>query len=280
MHVRPGMLDSRRVNPLTLRIIEDGTELSLGEGSQAIARTASGLHVVEGEGGDAALMRLRVDRRGIWLSVVDAAGSVHVNGRRVRSRALLRAGDALFIDGAELLLAAAHDNPLPDDLPGSESPSQPGDPRVVLRGVGGKHHGRAFTLELPRLVGSAPEADIRIDDPAFAERHALLSLVDGQVVLRDLGVGDGSQVNGRSLRDAVLQPGDQLVFEGQHRFVVEAPGAVTRPLDMPGVADGGEDLLPGRQSAAGGWRRWPWLLLAALLIGGVLAALLVFGAPH
>ncbi len=275
------MLDSRRVNPLTFRIAENGTELPLREGGQAIARDASGLHVVEGDGGADALMRLRIDRRGTWLSVVEGAGSVHVNGRRIRSRAILRAGDAVFIDGAELVLAAAHDNPPPDELSSNDLPGQPGDPRVVLRGIGGKHHGRAFTLEQPRLVGSAPEADIRIDDPAFAERHALLSLVNGQVVLRDLGTGEGSQVNGRPLRDAVLQPGDQLVFEAQHRFVVEAPGAVTRPLDLPMAADDDDDLLEaGRKRDGGGWRRWPWLLLAALLIGGVLAALLMFGAPR
>lgn len=274
------MLDSRRVNPLTFRIAENGTELPLREGGQAIARDAGGLHVVEGDGGSDALMRLRIDRRGTWLSVVDGAGSVHVNGRRIRNRAMLRAGDAVFIDGAELVLAAVHDNPLPDELSPSEQSGQPGDPRVVLRGVGGKHHGRAITLEQPRLVGSAPEADIRIDDPAFAERHALLSLVDGQVVLRDLGAGEGSQVNGRPLRDAVLHPGDQLVFESQHRFVVEAPGAVVRPLDMP-VPEEDDDLLPaGQERGRGGWRRWPWLLLAALLTGGVLAALLMFGAPR
>lgn len=275
------MLDFGRVSQLTFRIAGDGTELPLREGSQAIARDAAGLHVTEGEGGSDALMRLRIDRKGTWLSVVEGAGSVHVNGRRIRSRAMLRAGDAVFIDGTELVLASAHENPVPDDLAGTETTGRPGDPRVVLRGVGGKHHGRAFTLEQPRLVGSAPEADIRIDDPAFAERHALLSLVDGQVVMRDLGVGEGSHVNGRQLRDAVLNPGDQLVFEAQHRFVVEAPGAVTRPLDVPIAVDTpdfpGDEIEPARK---GGWKRWPWLLLAALLTGCVLAALLMFGAPR
>lgn len=273
----PGVLDSRRVNDLTFRIAEDGTELPLSEGSQAIARDASGLHVSAGEGGADALMRVRIDRRGTWLSVGEGTGSVHVNGRRIRRRALLRAGDAVFLDGAELVLASTRDNPLPDELPGDAGDR--GDPRVLLRGVGGKHHGRSFTLEQPRLVGSAAEADIRIDDPAFAERHALLTLVDGQVVLRDLGTGEGTQVNGRPLRDAVLRPGDQLVFESQHRFVVEAPGAATRPLDMPlGLADGDESASTQREDGTG-WRRWPWLLLAALLTGCVLAALLMFGAP-
>jgi len=277
-HAPSVMLDSRRVSELTFRIVEDGTELPLGEGSHAIARDAGGLHVFPGEGGADALMRVRIDRRGTWLSVTEGAGTVHVNGRRIRRKAMLRAGDAVFLEGAELVLASTRDSPLPDALPGSGPASEQGDPRVLLRGVGGKHHGRSFTLEHPRLIGSAPEADIRIDDPAFPERHALLSLQDGQIVLRELGAGEGCHVNGRPLRDAILRPGDQLVFESQHRFVVEAPGTLTTPLDLsPGPA---ADELPDEpRAASAGWRRWPWLLLAALLTGGVLTALLMFGAP-
>ena len=279
--VRPAavaVVDSRRVNPLTFRIAEDGTELPLGEGTYAIARDAAGLHVHPGEGGADALMRVRVDRKGAWLSVAEGAGSVHVNGRRIRRKAMLRAGDAVFVEGAELLLAAAQDNPLPDDAPGAGPLHEQGDPRVLLRGVGGSYHGRSFTLEQPRLVGSAPEADIRIDDPAFPERHALLALQGGQIVLRDLGTGEGCQVNGRPVRDAVLRPGDQLMFESQHRFVVEAPGSLTMPMDLsPGPA--AEAMSEAAGARAGGWKRWPWLLLAAVLTGGVLAALLMFGAP-
>ena len=274
------MLDSRRVGDLTFRISEDGTELPLCEGSQAIARDANGLHVAEGDGGADALMRLRIDRRGTWLSVVDGAGSVHVNGRRIRRKALLRAGDAVFLDGSELVLASTRDNPLPDDTLGHDGADEQGDPRVVLRGVGGKHHGRAFTLEHPRLIGSAAEADIRIDDPAFPERHALLSLRDGQIVLRDLGSGEGCHVNGRPLRDAVLRPGDQLVFESQHRFVVEAPGTATTPLEFSMALAAEDGALPQDARPGAGWRSWPWLLLAALLTGGTLAALLMFGAPR
>ncbi len=274
------MLDSRRVSHLTFRVSEDGTELPLGEGGQAILRDAGGLHVIAGDGGADALMRVRIDRRGTWLSVAEGAGSVHVNGRRIRRRAMLRAGDAVFLEGAELVLASTQGNPVPDALPATRAAGERGDPRVLLRGVGGKHHGRSFTLEQPRLVGSAPEADIRIDDPGFPERHALLSLQDGQIVLRDLGAGDGCQVNGHPLRDAILHPGDQLVFEAQHRFVVEAPGTLAMPTDMALGPVPDDEPTSDTPSAGAGWRRWPWLLLAALLTGGLLAALLMFGAPR
>lgn len=270
------MLDFRGVNDLRLHIPEQGTELPLREGLHAISRDAAGLHV--GPDGADAIARLCLDRRGVWLTVSEGAGSVHVNGRRVRRMAMLRVGDAIYVDGTELLLVAAQGAEQPDGGFYDTAQEQSGDPRVILRGVGGKHHGRSFTLERPRLVGSAAEADIRIDDPAFVDRHAQLLLMDDRIVLRDLGSAEGSLLNGQPVRDALLQPGDQVVFDAHHRFVVEAPGTTTRGPEallrfeqLPGEA---EDV----GQAASTWRRWPWLLLAALLIAGSLAALLMFGS--
>lgn len=259
------------MDELKLRLTDQDIELPLQEGSLAIARDASGLHAVRDDVG--AAVRFRVDRRGVWMTVAEGAGSVHVNGRRVRRMAMLRPGDAVYVDGVELLLAGGRAIELPEAT--ADAQDEP-DPRLVLRGVGGKHHGRSYTLEQPRLVGSAADADIRIDDPAFPERHARLSAEGGRIALRDLGNGDGSLVNGQRVRDALLQPGDQVVFDAQHRFVVEAPGAIEREPEnfLSAVAGGeGDDAAPHR----GRWR-WPWLLLAALLIACTLAALLLFGA--
>lgn len=273
------MLDSRGVDNLKLRVTEDGTELSLHEGVQAIARDAAGLHAAADDAD--AIVRFCLDRRGVWLAVAEGAGSVHVNGRRVRRMAMLRVGDAVYVDGVEMVLTRDQPIALPDDALPADLQAPPGDLRVVLRGVGGKHHGRSFTLEHPRLVGSAAEADIRIDDPAFAERHAQLSQVGAQIVLRDLGTPDGSLLNGQPVRDALLRPGDQLVFDAQHRFVVEGPGATAKPL-AAGIGLEVEDETQARTRTprARTWRRWPWLLLAALLTAGALALLLLFGAAR
>ncbi len=282
------MLDSRRVNTtvdepvldasaqreLILRMPGDGAELRLREGVQAIARDARGLYAAT-DGGQA-LVRFCLDRRGVWLTVGTDAGNVHVNGRQVRRMAMLRVGDAIFIDGIELVLARPGAPEQPHGEAYDDAADTPGDIRVLLRGLGGKHHGRSFTLEQPRLIGSAADADIRIDDPVFAERHAQISLLGGRVVLRDLGSSDGSLLNGHPVRDAWLAPGDQLVFDTLHRFVLEAPGASVERLATAPMHDSIEDTI-APPAAPPGWRRWPWLLLAALLTAGALAALLMFG---
>lgn len=225
-----------------------------------------------------AAVRLCVDRRGVWLTVADAQGGVHVNGREVKRLAMLRLGDSIFVDGAGMRLVA--DRPARAVPSAGGEPAAEGDPRMVLRGVGGQYHGRSFTLDVPRLVGRAAEAHIRIDDPAFALRHARVEVVEGSVVLRDLGSEDGSIVNGEPVRDVVLEPGDQLVFDSGHRFVFESPGITSaigeppveaRPVGEPGRVRRDTGRVERRAL------HLPWLLLAALLLALLLGALLLYG---
>lgn len=222
------------------------------------------------------LAQICLDRRGLWLQVPSGAPGVHVNGRPVQRMALLRAGDAVYVDGVELLLQAPA-RAVAGSPASAGGDDHAGDPRVALRGVGGQHHGRSFTLGPPRLVGAAADADIRIDDPAFPARHALLERRGETVLLRGLGK-EPSLVNGIAMNDAVLGGGDQVVFDGQHRFVVEIPTAQAEVLRAaepePAPAQGRE---PTRADGPGPARRLPWLLLAALLLGLVLGALLWFG---
>jgi pSer/pThr/pTyr-binding forkhead associated (FHA) protein len=97
------------------------------------------------------------------------------------------------------------------------------------------------------------------------------------IVLRDLGSAEGSIVNGEQVRDAVLRPGDQIVFDAHHRFVVEAPARAMGQAGAPELSDDENRELPSPQGSGRSGRRLPWLLLAALLIAMALSALLLFG---
>lgn len=249
-------------------------------GVQRIVRHASGqVRLGDGSVGPLLLAQFCTDQRGVWLQVANGGRGIHVNGRPVRRMALLRAGDAVYADGAEMLLRGECEQvPHPP-----EAPSEGGDDlRVLLRGVGGRHHGRSFTLDKPRSIGSDPASDILIDDPAFAPRHARFERHGDKVLLRDLGSAEGSQVNGVSTRHCWLQAGDQVVFEGNHRFVLEVP---LGPVSAPTAFLPEDDEVPERVKPSTAvpvkpkrQRRWPWLLLSALLLGAAISALLLFGA--
>jgi hypothetical protein len=264
------MLDSPRMNALKLRFDDNGTELPLGPGMHGIGRGGDdAIGLVSDQ--HSPLLRFCVDRRGVWLTVADGVRGIHVNGRPVRRMAMLRPGDAIHAEGSELtLMRDAESSAVVPNVADT-----PGDLRLVLRGVGGHYHGRSITLERPRLVGRAAEADIRIDNQAFPERHARLEHHDGHVLLRDLDSGESSAVNGKPVRDALLLPGDQVVFDAQHRFVVEAPARRLQPEAAVEIDLASTRLGAGR--VASPVRRLPWLLLAALLIAGALSLLLLFG---
>lgn len=275
------MLDCSRMEAVKLRFVDrPQPELSLGMGVHGIGRLPGEPGLVLLDGTQAPLVRFCVDRRGVWLTVADGARGVHVNGREVRRMAMLRVGDAIYIDGVELRLVPPHPPRAPDAAQIDAASRAADDPRIVLRGVGGQYHGRCFTLEQPRLVGRSQEADIRIDAPAFADRHARLELHGGDLMLRDLGSVDGSLVNGEPVRDALLQPGDQIVFDTHHRFVVEAPSRPKSARDDHAGAGIDPALVAELPEGDGSGSMWPmpWLLLAAVVIGGLLAALLLFGS--
>ena len=177
------------------------------------------------------------DRRGLWLHVPAGKLSVHVNARPVHALALLRIGDLLCLEQVQALVSeddvTAIGQRIPVTAPAPLADGQRASAsRVVLRAVSGSHFGRSFSLADTKVIGRSSGCDIRIDDPALAERHAQFELHTDRVVLRALCPNEGSQVNGIAVRDAILYAGDQIVVD-QHRFILEAPGLPERGKDKP-----------------------------------------------
>jgi pSer/pThr/pTyr-binding forkhead associated (FHA) protein len=264
------------VNDIALRA--PGTELDdlpLVQGRLALGHAADGsLVVLDDPAGARACFC--VDRRGTWLVVGEGMRAVHVNGRPVQRKAMLRGGDVVHVDGVEITLVArsAGDETRELQLGAFVAPTAdaaaPPDPRIVLRGTTGPHHGRCLTLDRARRIGSDPGADIRIE--GLPAHHARVGLEGRQVVLRTLGSEAVVLVNGEPRQSAVLQPGDQLAFDAAHRFVLEAPTpALGAPIDDVMLP---ELPLPERPPEPQRLR-FPWLLLAALLLAAALSALLL-----
>ncbi len=244
-----------------------------------VARLPDGTVRVDEAPGGTALAQFCIDRRGMWLQVADGAAGVHINGRPVRRMALLRVGDAVYVDGVEMRLSAPVQ--AADPVPAATAASMLADPCMVLRGVGGRHHGRCYSLDVPRLLGSAEEADIRIEqDNAIAPHHARIERHGDRILLRSLDPAKHTTLNGVEVQHAWLGGGDQLVLGVQHRFVVELPSQCTVDVGSDAAqAPEQTATTPAGHAAkpAASVRRWPWLLLAALLLGAALNALLWYG---
>lgn len=242
------------------------------------------------------------DRRGLWLRVPAGTPGVHLNARPIRRIALLRVGDQVCLEQVQIVLSEGTPERIDRRIPAAP-PTALGEmqrvsaSRVAIRAVSGSLCGRSFTLTEPKIVGRSAGCDIRIDDPALADRQAQFELHSDRVILRALGDSEFTTVNGVPVRDAVLSPGDQIVID-QHRFVLEAPGLPARGQDSirgagamthtqtiksvktpaalaasPGDRDPAEAPPPADPGAL-----W-WLIAAAAVLAAAMTALLVY-SPH
>jgi pSer/pThr/pTyr-binding forkhead associated (FHA) protein len=233
-------------------------------------------------------LELQIDRRrGITLTVSDPAGAVHVNGRPVREKAILRVGDMVGVGSVRMVIRPDTDRTEkpPKAAAENETRQRFTPPRVILRGVSGSYFGKVIPLRSRTIIGRGSDCDLVLNESEMSRRHALIENTPEGLFLRDLGSANGTFVNGSSVRDTVLKPGDQIAFD-QNRFMIEAPGylinapgdeqvhtgvitQVQRPFVVPPVAKPAA-LPEGENSAV------DWIIMTAAVVTLLALAVLVY----
>jgi len=74
----------------------------------------------------------------------------------------------------------------------------------------------------PVLLGRSESADIRLDDRWLSRNHCEIDIIDGELIIRDLGSKHGTYVNESQIDETTIESGDELRI-GITRFVVEIP---------------------------------------------------------
>jgi hypothetical protein len=97
-------------------------------------------------------------------------------------------------------------------------------PHLVLRtGAGSQGDERLVPLDAQvTVVGRGSEADVRLSDTGVSRVHCEVRREGDAVVLADRGSTNGTSVNGRRVRTAVLQDGD-VIEVGATSLVVRLP---------------------------------------------------------
>ncbi|MCC6751579.1 MAG: FHA domain-containing protein [Deltaproteobacteria bacterium] len=124
------------------------------------------------------------------------------------------------------------------------------EPRLVI--IGGNNRGREFVLKAgDNSLGRGVDNDIVLADIAVSRKHTLVCFEGDEVILRDLGSGNGTLVNGKRAATQVLKEGDQLELGntllrlhyppgGAAPFRVAGGGAAASAPSTPGAARDGE----------------------------------------
>jgi pSer/pThr/pTyr-binding forkhead associated (FHA) protein len=90
--------------------------------------------------------------------------------------------------------------------------------RLVIRNGG--FEGMTYPLEgLETLIGRNPTTDITLLDEGISREHAIIQYDPDadEYSVEDLQSTNGTKVNGKRVRSAVLQPGDEVQI-GHTRF--------------------------------------------------------------
>ena len=69
-------------------------------------------------------------------------------------------------------------------------------------------------LRSPTRFGRLPDNDIVLDDKRVSRHHAEVTQQSGRWILRDTGSTNGTAVNGKIVREAILKPGDRISLGG------------------------------------------------------------------
>lgn len=135
-------------------------------------------------------------------------------------------GEATRIDDSHLL--AEQSTAIIEELP-----AQP-----FLAVEKGNDLGREFVLqEGENGVGRGIDNDVILADVAVSRRHLTIVREGNTLRLRDLGSGNGTQVNGRRVTTATLTEGDRIEL-GETVLVVRLPGGLPLPdEDAESVTD-------------------------------------------
>jgi ABC-type multidrug transport system ATPase subunit/pSer/pThr/pTyr-binding forkhead associated (FHA) protein len=100
--------------------------------------------------------------------------------------------------------------------------------------VEGPEPGQKIELvEDEMVIGRESAARIVIASPAVSRRHAALRVVDGEVVLEDLGSSNGTFVNGQRVQGSVtLRPGDRIGLGRAIVLTLEGPPPLSATATM------------------------------------------------
>ncbi|MBI5521367.1 MAG: FHA domain-containing protein [Desulfarculus sp.] len=268
---------------IRLTVSRDGRNIELRvlePGSYTLGRSPDSDLVLDDPAVAESQLRLTVSAHGVMIEDL-AGGQGQLSGQRPLPLGpfVLDWQTAETEAGAQTRVAPAPEPPPPAGLAGQP----PGGVLAQLRVLSGEQTGQVFSLGPGiSLVGRAPECAVRLADPSVSRRHAEIS-VDGQgFSVRDLGSTSGTLLEGRSIEQARLAPGQSLSFgtvtiellpplSGPDDTRAKAsPLAAQEPESPPAPA--------GQPAAAGSSARRRLLLYGEAAVALALLALaLVFG---
>jgi pSer/pThr/pTyr-binding forkhead associated (FHA) protein len=158
--------------------------------------------------------------KGNQLVLVNLANdaSTTVNGKACDKQSNLATGDQIMISGIAVLLVDPKDER--KAAPAAVAPTSSG---WAIRANHGALGNKVYSINGDTVLGRAAECDLSFSVAHMSRKHASLSILNGQLMVKDLDSANGTFVNGAPVQEAKLQKGDELRLDTLS-FTVIGPG--------------------------------------------------------
>lgn len=167
-------------------------------------------------------LEINIKGEDLQLRVLAEGAAVTVNGSEVVKGAAavtLRSGDVIAIDQQSFEVIdpkqrpAAAPAPSKNEADESVSSSKNTDTGWALKANHSALANRVYSLSETTLVGRSNECDIVLAAAHLSRKHALLSVRNDKLHVKDLDSANGTFVNGKQITEAWVRRGDQLKFD-------------------------------------------------------------------
>ena len=143
---------------------------------------------------------------------------------------------------------------------------------VWLEGVDGTYKGqRVEVTKSPFVMGRGDSCDFTLDDKRASGKHAQIHLSKSKYYVEDLNSTNGTAINKKPIRRAILKTGYVLLV-GSHSFRVHLPesaGTASAPAPAAGAfeeEEASEFDMERFLAASGSTSIWPMLVVPLLII--------------
>jgi hypothetical protein len=221
---------------------------------------------------------IRSGEKVAWLlTSVNTQHTIHHNGRRIDSVAMLRAGDDLHF-GEIAVQVRSKNQPVFEKSVSTQAVNF--SDRILLRICSGAETGKAYALVNSLCIGRSTLSEICVDDPALAERQILVQRQGNDVLVKNLSPALEMRVDGWICHEAILSIDSQLNIE-QHRFILQSSSsdlayvAQAHVPEKPAAVPENATELTQKLSKTGLFNRSQWILLGSAVAIAVLFVLLL-----
>ncbi len=162
-------------------------------------------------------IELLTDKDNVILNDCSRGHSLFVNEMPVGQYGPLQHGDVIRLADTELEIVdpnkGAVVQALPQIKPHNKKPRKQTDNVWRLDAVGDWLTGQSFLIRSNTLLGRSSSCDITIPGTHLSRRHAQLTVTNKGLLIEDLGSSNGTYVNDKKVKKALLKPGDEVRFD-------------------------------------------------------------------